>query len=125
MKIAADSSTWIAYFQGEPGSDAEDLDALMEEGRLVMPGAVLVEVLSEPKSTGPIESLILAIPVLELRDGFWHRAALLRREVLRRGFKAKLGDALIAQCCLDHDVALLTRDKDFRHFAKYGKLRLA
>jgi len=34
-----------------------------------------------------------------------------------------LADTLIAQICIDHDVPLITRDKDFRHFAKHG-LRL-
>jgi predicted nucleic acid-binding protein len=40
--------------------------------------------------------------------------------VLATGFKARLADALIAQACIDHDVALITRDKDFRHFVRHG-----
>jgi predicted nucleic acid-binding protein len=36
-----------------------------------------------------------------------------------------LGDALIAQSCIDHDVPLITRDTDFRHFAKHCGLKLA
>jgi predicted nucleic acid-binding protein len=39
--------------------------------------------------------------------------------------KAKVADALIAQSCIDHDVALITRDRGFRHFAKHCGLRLA
>jgi predicted nucleic acid-binding protein len=46
---------------------------------------------------------------------------------LQTGIKlrARLPDALIAQSCIDHDVALITRDRDFRYFAKYCGLRLA
>jgi len=32
---------------------------------------------------------------------------------------------LIAQACIDNDVALITRDADFRHFAKHCGLKLA
>jgi predicted nucleic acid-binding protein len=34
-----------------------------------------------------------------------------------------LADTLIAQACLDHEVPLVTRDPDFRHFRTAG-LRL-
>jgi predicted nucleic acid-binding protein len=40
--------------------------------------------------------------------------------VIGAGFKAKLADTLIAQSCLDHDVPLITRDGDFRHFVALG-----
>jgi len=36
-----------------------------------------------------------------------------------------LADTLIAQSCIDHDVRLVTRDDDFRHFVRLGGLRLA
>jgi predicted nucleic acid-binding protein len=37
----------------------------------------------------------------------------------------RLADTLIAQSCIDHHVPLITRDVDFRHFAKLGMLVLA
>jgi predicted nucleic acid-binding protein len=45
--------------------------------------------------------------------------------LLARRLRARLADTLIAQSCIDNDVALITRDADFRHFAKYCGLRLA
>jgi predicted nucleic acid-binding protein len=48
----------------------------------------------------------------------------LRSRVLAAGRRARLADTLIAQSCLDHDVSLVTADRDFRHFAKAGKLRV-
>jgi predicted nucleic acid-binding protein len=44
--------------------------------------------------------------------------------VLAAKRRARLGDALIAQSCLDHQVRLITRDRDFRHFARAAGLRL-
>jgi predicted nucleic acid-binding protein len=43
---------------------------------------------------------------------------------MRKGIRAKTADALIAQSCIDHDVALITRDRDFRHFVRHCGLKL-
>ncbi len=48
-----------------------------------------------------------------------------RRLRKQKGLRAKIADTLIAQSCIDHDVALITRDGDFRHFAKHCGLKLA
>jgi predicted nucleic acid-binding protein len=45
--------------------------------------------------------------------------------VLAKGRKARLGDALIAQSCIDGGVALVTRDRDFRAFADAAGLVIA
>jgi hypothetical protein len=48
----------------------------------------------------------------------------LRAKVLAGRRKARLGDALIAQSCVDHAIPLLTRDRDFRTFAGAAGLNL-
>jgi hypothetical protein len=45
-------------------------------------------------------------------------------DLLAQGRTARLADALIAQSCLDHDVPLITRDAEFRHFARVRPLEL-
>ena len=44
--------------------------------------------------------------------------------MLAKRRKARLGDALIAQSCIDQGVPLLTRDGDFRAFANAAGLDL-
>jgi predicted nucleic acid-binding protein len=44
--------------------------------------------------------------------------------VLASGRKARLGDTLIAQICIDHGVGLITLDRAFRHFVSPGGLQL-
>jgi predicted nucleic acid-binding protein len=44
--------------------------------------------------------------------------------VLATRRKARLGDALIAQSCIDQSIPLITRDRDFRAFAVAAKLNL-
>jgi predicted nucleic acid-binding protein len=49
----------------------------------------------------------------------------MRTLILSKGLKARLADALIAQCCIDAGATLVCRDRDFRHFARWGGLKLA
>ena len=59
-----------------------------------------------------------------MAPGYWQRAAGCGRKVLAKRRKARLGDALIAQSCIDRGVPLLTRDRDFRAFAEAARLDL-
>jgi predicted nucleic acid-binding protein len=60
----------------------------------------------------------------EVSPGCRQRAGALRAKVLAGRRKARLGDALIAQSCVDHAIPLLTRDRDFRTFAGAAGLNL-
>ncbi len=58
---------------------------------------VLTELLSDPRLPSEVaETLIL------------------RAKAIAKRRKARLGDALIAQTCIDRGIPLLTRDRDFR-----------
>jgi hypothetical protein len=122
--IAVDTSTWVAFFQGSRGDDTDLLDqALMDRQVLLLP-AVLTELLSDPKLAPEASESLAALPLIDITPGYWQRAGVLRATVLARRRKARLGDALIAQSCLDSGLALLTRDKDFRAFAEAARLDL-
>jgi predicted nucleic acid-binding protein len=123
--IAADTSSMVAYFAGESGDDIDKLAAALAAGNLILPPVVVTEILSDPAASEILDVEVPLILTLTLHDGHWIRAGHLRRALHRKRLKAKIADALIAQSCLDHDVALITRDKDFRNFAKHCGLRLA
>lgn len=123
--IAADTSTWIAYLGGEAGADVDLLDRALSDRQVLMPPIVLVELLSDPKGGPQAGELLAALPLIEPDPGYWQRAAELRARVLRGRRKARLGDALIAQSCIDREIALLTRDRDFRALEQAAGLRLA
>jgi predicted nucleic acid-binding protein len=122
--IAADTSTWIAFFQGQPGEDVELLDGALKSRQVVMVPPVLSELLSDPGISKEISKTIAELPLIELQSGFWERAGLLRAKALAKDRKARLGDALIAQSCLDEGIPLLTRDHDFRAFAALASLNV-
>jgi predicted nucleic acid-binding protein len=122
--IAADTSTWIAFFQGASGDDVDFLDRALADRQVLMAPVVLTEILSDPKLPPAVADNLLQLPLVEIGDGYWQRAAELRARVLARRRKARLGDALIAQSCLDRGISLLTRDRDFRTFAEAAGLDL-
>ena len=114
--IAADTSTWIAFLEGDPGSDVQLLDRALQDRQVMMVPVVLTELLSDPQLPPSLASTLADVPMIEIEAGFWQRAGALRAKVLSKRRKARLGDALIAQTCIDRDVPLVTRDRDFRAF---------
>jgi predicted nucleic acid-binding protein len=122
--IAADTSTWIAFFAGVAGEDVERLDDALHDRLAMMSPAVLSELVSDPNLSADLEAMLCEIPLLDTSEGYWARAGRLRAKVLAKRRKARLGDALIAQSCLDHHLPLITRDRDFIAFADAAGLDL-
>ncbi len=122
--IAADTSTWIAFFEGDRGKDVQLLDRALEDRQVLMVPAVLTELLSDPKLPAAVAKTLSEVPLIEIEPGYWERAGALRAKVLDRRRKARLGDALIAQICIDRGIPLITRDRDFRAFAEAAGLDL-
>jgi len=122
--IVADTSTWIAFLQGSPGEDATLLDKALADRQVLMAPVVLTELLSDPKLPPKVAQKLSEVPRLDIKPGYWERAGALRSKVLAKGRRGRLGDALLAQNCIDYAVSLLTRDKDFRAFAEAAALDL-
>ena len=120
--IAADTSTWVAYLQGLTGDDTRMLDRALDDRQVLMPPAVLSELLSDPKLDPEAATALVELPLIEIEVGYWQRAGELRARVLAGKRKARLGDALIAQCCVDRGILLLSRDRDFQAFAETAGL---
>jgi len=121
--IAVDTSTWVAFLEGAPGRDVSQLDEALANRQVLMVPAVLTELLSDPSLPAGVAKVLEAVPKIEIHDGYWERAGRLRAKVLAKGRKARLGDALIAQSCLDQGLSLLTRDCDFRAFVEAAGIR--
>jgi predicted nucleic acid-binding protein len=122
--IAADTSTWVAFLEGGAGADTELLDRALADRQVLMVPVVLTELLSDPKLPSDIARTLSEVPLLEIETDYWRRAGRLRAKVLAKRRKARLGDALIAQSCIDRGISLLTRDRDFRAFAESAGLAL-
>lgn len=123
--IAVDTSAMVAYLTGESGADLEPLDRGLYDGTAALPPVVLTELLGDPLRMSSLGPMLTALPRLEILPGYWIRAAATRARLIGRKLRARMADTLICQSCLDHDVPLLTREEDFRHFAVHAGLKLA
>ncbi len=123
--IAVDASVLIPWLGGHDLPETRRLSSFVQTGEGVLAAVTITEMLSDPKGSGLLDAALLAFPILPIGDGYWERAGVLRAKVRRAGNKAALGDALIAQACIDSDTPLLTRDGDFVAFVKLGGLKLA
>jgi predicted nucleic acid-binding protein len=120
--IAADTSTWVAFLQGSGGEDTQLLDEALADRQVLMVPVVLTELLSDPKLPSDVAETLAEVPMIEVGSDYWQRAGILRAKVLAKRRRARLGDALIAQSCLDQAIPLITRDRDFRTFAEAAGL---
>lgn len=123
--IAVDASVLIPWLDGQDLPETHRLSSFVQTGDGVLAAVTVTEMLSDPNGSSLLDAALVAFPILPIGDGYWERAGLLRAKVRKAGNKAALGDALIAQACIDNDVPLLTRDRDFAAFAKLGGLKLA
>ena len=122
--VAVDTSTLIAFIQGDAGTDVDKFDERLAANDITLPPIVLSEFLSDPAIPAQHRALALQLPTIEFADGYWVRAAAIRATILRQKLRARLPDALIAQSCIDAGTPLITRDRDFRHFAQHCGLTL-
>jgi predicted nucleic acid-binding protein len=122
--IAADTSSMVAFLEGDAGEDTEVIQSALDHQQLALPPVVLSELLSDPALTKAVRTLLAGLPILDVEPGYWERAGLLRASVPKQKKKARVADALIAQSCLDQVTPLVTRDRDFRHFASAAGLPL-
>lgn len=122
--VAVDSSSLIAFLQGEKGKDVGAVDWALEQRQAILPPVVLSELLSDPDLHPEVSELLKQLPLLEIQSGYWQRTGQLRAKVIASGLRARLADSLIAQSCIDHEVALITRDRDFANFVRHSNLKL-
>jgi hypothetical protein len=85
--IAVDTSTWIAFLEGDGGEDVELLDRALQDRQVLMAPVVLTAVLSNPKLSSEVSQTLSELPLIEVGPGYWQRAGELRAKVIPRPAK--------------------------------------
>ena len=118
--IAIDTSAMSRALDGILDATTAAVRNAVSAGEAYFPPVVLAELLSNPQMTIDARRYVDKVPLLLIHPGYWERTGLLRAEVKSPTRKAHLADCLIAQSCIDHDIPLITYDRDFRHFTDAG-----
>lgn len=122
--IVVDACVIIDFLAEKSTREVDSLGRLLQRDQALLAPSTVTELLSDPAGGSPTAELIRSMERLAVDEGYWERAGRLRSAVCRAGRKAALGDALLAQVCIDAKLPLLTSDRDFRAFAEISNLHL-
>jgi len=132
MNIFVDTSVWSLALRRTPPSrapEAELLGSCLQRGDLVVTtGIVLQELLQGfqgPKAKRAIIKEFSLLPMITPGIEDHIEAAELRNRCRRKGVQIGTIDALIAQLCIRHELALLATDQNFEKISRHCPLSLA
>jgi predicted nucleic acid-binding protein len=122
--IALDTNVIIAFFNDYNVPETQIIADMIDFQTYVLPPVVVSEFLSHPDADKAHIDHVTGMPTLKTDDGFWLRAGHMRAALIKKRYKPKLPDTLIAQSCIDHDVPLLSCDAGFQIYEKHCGLKL-
>lgn len=123
--VVVDTSVWIDFLAGVSVPGLEDA---LARGVVVLAPIVVAELISgarRPRDRAAIADLLAELPLHDTPIDHWMRVGELRRGLRDRGITVSTPDAHVAQCAIDRDALLLSRDVVFRRVARHSGLRLA
>ncbi|HVT04732.1 MAG TPA: PIN domain-containing protein [Thermoanaerobaculia bacterium] len=123
--VVIDTSVWIDFFAG---AEAVLVEEALENGAAILSPIVVSELISGATThlqRQAIGELLQDAPLHETPLEHWIRVGDLRRNLARKGVSVTIPDAHVAQCALDRDAVLLTRDAVFTLIAKHVPLRFS
>jgi predicted nucleic acid-binding protein len=122
--VVVDTSVWVDFLNGK--SDAI-LEQALARGAVFLTPVVVAELVSgasRPGDLAAITDLVLELPLHETPVSHWIRVGELRRKLKTRGIGVSTPDAHVAQCAMDLDAVLLSRDSVFKRIATHSPLKL-
>jgi predicted nucleic acid-binding protein len=128
--LVVDSSVWIDYFNDADQPAVHLLGGLLEHGevRIVVPDLVLFEVLRGFRTERSLREARLLMEAFDIETAggpaLARNAAVHYRSLRAQGITVRSPiDVLVAAFCIEHDYALLHRDRDFLAFEELRGLR--
>ncbi|MFG6442388.1 PIN domain-containing protein [Roseateles sp. LKC17W] len=129
--VVVDSGVWIDFFNGAPSPACMQLKTLLEEARtpVVAPDLIVFEVLRgfrhERQHRMAMRVFEQVRMPLNMDLASTERAANRYRRLREMGITIRNSiDVLVASHCIDKDLLLLQRDRDFLPFEQHFGLRL-
>ena len=128
--LVVDSSVWIDFFNDADHPAVELLSLMLDRGevRLVVPDLVLYEVLRGFRHEADYRAARRLMEGLHVEDTASAALALTAaghyRSLRAQGITVRSSiDVIVAAFCIEHDYALLHRDRDYEAFEQLRGLR--
>jgi len=122
--VVVDTSVWVEFFAGRR---PKELVEALENGVVWLPAIVVSELISgagTAEQREEIGELLQEVAVIETNLEHWIHVGDLRRTLRARGVTVSVPDAHVAQCAIERNAVLLTRDRVFTRIANHTWLRL-
>ncbi len=123
--LVVDTSSWVAFLGGQTDSA---LEIALKEARVWLPPIVASELMSAKLSSSEstaLKEMLSELPLCSCPFDHWIKVGELRARCAKKGFKVSTPDAHIAQCALDLDAYLSSKDQVFSKIATVAPLRLS
>jgi predicted nucleic acid-binding protein len=130
MKVIVDTSIWslsLRRAKHRNETESEKLIQIIEDGRIVMMGAIRQEILSGIKIKKQFELLkvyLEAFPDLNLEIKDYELAAEFFNLCKGKGVQGSNTDFLICAAAVNNNFSIYTNDKDFELFKKHIPIQL-
>jgi predicted nucleic acid-binding protein len=124
--VFVDTSVWIDALRGRPESTVRELQALIDEDRVVLPAPVRLEVLSGA-SREQLRRLLddlSALPTFYPTTATWTEIESWIEVAVGAGERFGIGDLLIAAIAAEQGGEVWSEDGDFRRLHRLGFIEL-
>lgn len=114
--VLVDTSIWIEYFNHRRSEVGEAVEALLREGRVVITGIVVTELLQGARLKSEFDAIlesILALPFLDATLNTWVEAGRISYSLRKRGVTVPTTDVTIASLALERQCLLFSLDSHF------------
>lgn len=122
--VVVDTSAWIDFFAGRP---AEVVDEALAQGTVMLAPVVVAELLSgahRPAERRALADMLKEVPLHDTPLAHWVGVGELRRSLKEKGLSVSTPDAHVAQCALELDALLISKDAIFGKIARVTRLRV-
>jgi len=114
--VLVDTSIWIEYFNHRDSENGEALEGLLREGRVVIAGIVLTELLQGAKIKREFDAIldsIVALPFFDATLNTWIEAGRISYSLRKRGVTVPTTDVIIASLAIERHCLLFSLDSHF------------
>lgn len=120
--ILVDTSVWIDYLNGTDNSYTDALDNALTEGSVALGDVIYLEILQGIRHDDQYQKTRDRLSTLDQYEMFGHnmveKCAVNYRALRKQGITIRSTiDVIIATFCIENDLPLLFKDRDFMPFA--------